>query len=566
MKNIKSYWRVFFLATWFPIANAHAQIGGPQDNLDLSALSSASIATSNMSFDVPFSITGPVPSNCYRIDFCYELIDEKAHEHKHLTDPFRKWVTFKGTPWQSFIVKTTDTKFLFQCAGIHPNLKYRFTFQVYRNVTLDDNTKKLIRNALATALVKYFEKRKLDASADNQLNSDLNTAFSTQFKKIFPTQDLKSKSDPANDFVIDFATGDLKAPYNSLLAATGLLLSDSDAVYKPNGLLATLKTEAGASQNAIIASIAKSGDAHANLTAAAADYLKQTVTPALTDFKGYTVANGIALIKKLLVNPGNVDKLLNGKIKISNQEFVPATGRDLPSIVYLGNVMDMLAGGAVMFTDADGALKNVFDSLTAFNKDYQAVLVKLEELDMQHTLITNATNNMPDLSLAIAAMESVSADNTIFADVTTQNSPYLSAEGGLGYAHYFNKGFSYYGANLYLYPVNKKAVLGDFNNWRYRLRKQLCVNIGIVNFFGDRPQNTTSLLGASATNDLMLGLGYRLNRIMKINADWLFVKTSNFNALTGSPHADGAFVVSLGIDVNLLKGVGDVAKALKITN
>jgi len=100
--------------------------------------------------------------------------------------------------------------------------------------------------------------------------------------------------------------------------------------------------------------------------------------------------------------------------------------------------------------------------------------------------------NFPDLTAQIVT-SSANIYNTItIPDVTTEKTPYVSVEGGFGYAPYFNQAFNCVSANIYFSPVNKKTWYKTYKNIPYTFIKSFCINIGYMTYFGDRPVNTQS--------------------------------------------------------------------------
>ena len=550
-------------------AAAQTTGGDAIDHVDVGALSQATISTTAFPFDIPFDITGDIPDNCYRRAFSYKINDPKAFVGN--TQTLHHRVTFPGIPEPDWVNAGSAKKFVLHCSGIHPNIKYVFKFTIYRRLTLVDPLKTDLKTAIAKSITNYFQivAGRTYAAADLALvNATIQTAFQQKYAVAYPTQKLTNPAGLGQPYQFTITQANLVNTFNSYMhSGNEINTSTQNLTGMPNGDEAAFLAAFKAIKDNLVTMINQFHDSGTVLTATPAtpDYLKQVVCPSYDDFKTYTLLQGIDILRQFAANPDYFQGLIDGKLRITNGSVVAATARDVPSIVFMSDLIDFLNTGYIQFKDG-GPILN-FKTLLSDNltQIFHNIRQEISNIDAQTTLQKSLLANIPDDILQVVSSEAIAADAELNADVNTQNSPYFSVEGGVGYAGDFNKWFSYYQANIYFWPVNKKARLSDLP-CDYRWRKQLSLNIGIANFFGQRPVNTSSFISSTGSSDLFVGAGWRLNRFLKINIDYLLYNTDNFNTLAQSPRTEGTFVATIGIDINLIKGFTNIGKALNIVN
>jgi hypothetical protein len=552
----------------------------PIDNVDVTTVSAATISTAIMPFDVPFTMTGTVPENCVAIDFYYQIDDKRAYKKGVVTNGLKNWICFKGIPQTmaahkpSWVKTGADAKFKIYCPGIHPNLKYKFYFLVYRKVSMDDPSKKVLQNKLGIDIVAFFQNHmnaKIIQTDIDDLGVTINKTINKQLTILYPGQSLQQNTNYSQAYNFNVASDFIKPTFDALLSVTTKIYDDSIKTLTPgiggqHSLRDQFITEFYNQKNKIVPEIDNLNSGTKVLAKPFKDNLTIVLTPGISDFKTYTVTDGLNILRRIYDNPNNMGYIIMGSLKIINGNLEASTARDLPSIEFLNALFQKLSEKSIIYTDDHKVQYDLMDPLKQSQILFSELANDLEDLALQKILLNTYVAKIPDVGLVVVAQESVSAEAATMADVSTSKSPYISAEGGLGYSTTFQRGLSYYAANIYFFPVNKNASLSSFGNLPYALRKMLCLNIGIANIFGDRPPNSYSYFGSTSSNDLLLGLGVRLNRFFKINFDWLPYRTSNYNTLTDMPGLRTDFVITAGIDVNILGGISSVAKGLKITN
>jgi hypothetical protein len=272
----------------------------------------------------------------------------------------------------------------------------------------------------------------------------------------------------------------------------------------------------------------------------------------------------LSILRKVLVPIGNLSVFLKGERKIQNADLVIVPGPDYQSLYVFDALLKHLASGVLKDTINNretGRFSNLQDLDNSGNlRRFISAYSRLEE---NRKKLEGLIASFPDFTAEIVLADALSLETVSIPDVVTEKTPYISAEGGISYSTSFRSALSYTGANFYLSPINKKAPLNTFKGWNL-FKKMFCFNVAIGNFFGARPANSFSILGDDSKSDLLVGMGLRLGRVIKVNAHWLPYKTTNSNTLAIKKDLRTDFIVSIGADVNLLKALGNVGKVLKL--
>jgi|GEM_PF-1493388 len=540
--------------------------------INIATLNKNNISTANYPFDIPFYIKAKVPDNCTRIIFRYKV----SAKEKKKDSTFRKWISLPvSNPSDAFFLsddkpyRPGDGDFLMFCKGLHPNMRYDFAFEVYKEPLTDDKLKTELKQKISARLLKFTDDHKNTGFVDSNitaLNNDLTAIISAGLITDAATQKLKLKKDPDNEFEVNIRN-DLKEGFDKLVTEGSNLESATTALKEDNAAIKRLIDT--------FTTISRPGAPQplaTELTALLANQLPLTdnskalldlnITPSLESFKGYTLRNGLLVLKKLSQSPSLLNEILKGNKKISNNDVITVSpaALDAESVYFLAGLIRFLKEGNLTTTQAvpNNVLFRQVDNLSKF---LDATADQVGKLVKARGNIAIFTSKLPDLTTSILIQESITQETITIPDVTTQNTPYISVEGGIGYGTAFEAVFNYYGANFYFSPVNKKARLSIFKGWNL-VKKMICFNLGIANQFGDRPVNSYSILG-SGSNDLYVGLGVRLGRIIKLNLSSIPYKVST-NPLTTDKKLRIQFFAGVGADVNLLGALGTLGKTLRI--
>jgi hypothetical protein len=557
-------WRVYLLLAGLAMSGINGAFAQVPDKVTVD-LNSSSISSTVLPFDVPFYLTGKAPDNCVQINFSYLLKpDEQGNFKSWASLPVRNPDGKTFTPSGTWVAQNGETTFNVLCRGIHPDLYYSFRFEEIKTILPDDKKLADMRQQIAAKVLQFstdYAATPFYGPAVDQLGKDLTDIVNKEYV-ISADQRLKQKGHPNLDYVVDMA-GSLN-PYTAqmLTAETAVADETDNLATAGGGYVKTLEDEFNFRRATLLQDINTVLADHNNLTDGAKALLDLQVTPSIDPFKAYTLRNGLLVLKKLCQNQVRLDMLVNGTAQVSNNDITEATAISPQSLNFLSALIAFLVDGNLT-TTAAAPNSVMFSYLGDLNDDLRDVARSTQRVADNKATIAALTASIPDLSADIVVSNTFTTDAVSVADVTTAGTPYISVDGGLGYSFSLGSAFSYIGANIYLAPVNKKAPLSTFKGWN-KWKKMICVSVGYATLYGDRPPNTYSILGSSNKSDLFIGLGLRVNRILKFTFDCM-PYTVSYNPVTPDKTVKLGFVAGIGIDINLLGALGGVAKGLNLT-
>jgi hypothetical protein len=521
-------------------------------------LTQSSFASTAFTFDYPFVLTGDVPENCYKISYSYSV---KGN--------FKKWMSLpKGNSFSDEWEKDGD-KFTLFCEGMHPNVRYDFKFEIFKNPSLAETSKTELKQKLAaklTAFSKKFAIKKIVDADLTKLNSDLNTIFSSYLKIECGAVEVRERCTPANKYTLDVRNNSTLNPeFEKIRTANDEIFAAYNDLYGSTKIMEALLADCKAEASSILKDLDVISSGKVTLDPLSAELLKLPFAPSLKDFRTHKLSDGLIILKKLLIPSANLEEFLKGKRKINNVDLEVSDEIEYSSLYFLNALFIYLGDGTIKEATAKGS-QPLFTSISriitnGMLKRFMDAVARHEEhnQDLKELIAT-----FPDFSAQVVLSETLAFEAITITDVASEKTPYISVEGGISYATGFRSALNYTGANFYLSPVNKKALLSTFKGWN-KFKKMFCFNVAIGNFFGDKPQNAYSILGESSGSNLLLGAGLRLGRVIKVNVHWLPYKTDNKNILMETKELKSDFLFSIGADINLLKALGNVGKVLKLT-
>jgi len=525
-------------------------------------LNASGILNNVYPFDVPFTISGAAPENCYAIKFAYRVQPKDSNKP---SEGYKHWISLPDkqpngeyVPSGEWKRISDEKKFALYCIGLHPNIKYDFEFTILQNPALDETKKNALKKTLITIIQKFYEKfiqTGVAAKAESdQLDVDLNTSIKTALVEAGSGKTLKLRSAPATDYAVS-VTGNLASQYRLITSKAVDDYNTNAPIAAQSAIITRLFNDPG-----LLAEVTDIVNNKTKINESSKELLDITFNPSSESFKYYTLRDGIKLLKVLFQFPAKFTDLTEGKGKIVNADVEKTDKIDLEGLQFLQRLISRLSDGIIVEVSGKTPTK-LFTRLAAFNRPFDALLPEVLKKTKAKAAANVLIETFPDLTLDIVTAESLNSTVVSVADVSTEKTPYISANGGLGYSTAFKSAVSYFGANFYFSPVNKKAPLSTFRGTNL-LRKMICVNVALASYFGTRQPNTTSVLGGTST-DLMLGLGLRVNRVIELTGSWLPYHL-NTNPVTTDKSLKCDFIFGVAVDVNILGAFSSVAKGLKL--
>jgi hypothetical protein len=429
----------------------------------------------------------------------------------------------------------------------------------------DEAGKTGLKNKIGNQLKNFFTAHAntaIQPSDITQLESSINTVIQNHLGITAPAKTLRIKTNPANNYSFDINSSFSLAVQQITTSTTNIAGANANLNGAGN-LKSSFRNELNTQQQAVINTIDGIIDGSITLSKLSKELLTVPNSPGITEFKEYKLIDGLKALRTLCLVPNHSDLLFDGSERIQNSTIISSTKRHYESIYYLESIIRDIANGLLIGNTAGNPPANIFSNLSTLKTLIEGVAAKYRIIEAGEKLLDNINNTVPDLTTELVIAESQVADVISFPDVVTDKTPYISAEGGVGYATGLALAYSYYGTNFYFSPINKKGQLRNFKGLNL-LKKVVCFNLGIANFFGTRRENTYSLLGKTSNSDIIAGAGFRLGRVIKINITGLPYKTNNDNPLSGKYKTKADFSFSIGADVNILKAFGDLARTLNI--
>lgn len=139
------------------------------------------------------------------------------------------------------------------------------------------------------------------------------------------------------------------------------------------------------------------------------------------------------------------------------------------------------------------------------------------------------------LDKGIAVLSIISTiSNEATIDATSENSPYLTYETGIGgrLGTNFDNLIRYGAVNISFSPINSKAKLNRFT-LSTRLLKSISLQVGLSKFLlsDNYPRIQNYKLFADMDRNLMLGIGVRLHRLFRVNLSGVLYNYKDLNPL-----------------------------------
>ena len=458
-------------------------------------------------FDIAFNFVGPIPPGCSRITASYDIAADYQKKHLNKNINFKKNTL---TEWK--LQGHSNGRFTIPCPGMDPNVKYTFTFTIYSKPVTDDKAKEALRVKFAARLTLFGKEfaTKTYTDADlNKLNDDLNSILTNEFTGAcneFQLVDCKG-----NAFTLNVRTAGKIFEQFKLFNKNAQDYVDFSRNLHEGGAIRDLiafftahKTQIGKELDFLLSG---------KINPSSKDALDISWDASFKDYPGYKLKDGIAVLKKMVAHDELLTNIVTGSARINGTEIVSSDTFHLGSVQLLYSLVNFI--GQHQWMDSAVAPDPVAH-IIQLERYIQPVKTNASAMMIADWNTRYLTSIFPDLAVDFFIAESLKSQVITSPDVSTDKTPYISADGGIGYASAAQAGFSYFGANFYFSPVNKKAPISSYNFW-YALKKMVCVNIGVANFFSPRAKNSYSILGETASQDLLLGLGIRLGRIPKLN-------------------------------------------------
>lgn len=255
--------------------------------------------------------------------------------------------------------------------------------------------------------------------------------------------------------------------------------------------------------------------------------------------------------------------IINGKAKFNNKlelQTLPKEQRYknieslelLKSSIILMNKLKVINDNSPYFQRAiDHSINTRLDSIIAEEHIINDTRDKILEVNA----------NTPNILLNKYSQTAFRNDYKAITDVQSAATPYINLDLGLLYASELNDVFALQTVNFHFAPVNRNAIFSELKGWD-KFFKQACLQIGLAQRLGPTDESYHTFL----TGDLgtpYMGLGFRVNRILRISAGMIAYREENNNPIITDKVTKGSFSFTITINSALSSALGLVGGIIK---
>jgi hypothetical protein len=510
-----------------------------------------------MPFDKPFTLhvnLAAADTDVVGANFKYELQDPGPAS---LVLP-----AFAGGgpfPGREFVAKKG---FDVHLPGVQANRHYKFIFLFYRKLTKDE--KEALRKNLTDAVTAYlghndFSQHSIDALFTPAIQHALEVTFHNN-----------------NFFDRDFRQQTAAGVAQQILADPTLVAAVYHAMQENTAMFQNLGNTIGEMVTDLSSNDFESLLQHVQENTFRFQDTKSIYDAVLADtgrFKGLSMKLMMPIVQSFGNDVGATRGVFNGTSHFYRGTFI-ADGTEAVDAEFIDILYRFLIQirQNLLFINGHGpsagetlVLTRLLTDLAHYHDQFVQYFEKAK-IEINPNYLAHA---LPDKMLDLYIAENYSIEeSTLLDDIATSNSPYISLDAGVGYVWGLYSILTYYGFNIYFVPVDKSIRLRTYDQRPLlRVLKTTSLSIGVItNYFnnGNPSKRYASLLGNGM--DIFTGFGNRFTRVFKLNAgvDWSYL--NNPNPLSNLRKLNGKFVVTLAVDINIVKGFSKVANAIGLSN
>jgi hypothetical protein len=185
-------------------------------------------------------------------------------------------------------------------------------------------------------------------------------------------------------------------------------------------------------------------------------------------------------------------------------------------------------------------IKPIYENLEKWNSNVQS-------FDNLNDELFNQSDNIADLFNDLYSKNNVQISISTTELLKTRESKYLGIDFGAMFAPEISSTFVFEGFNFYFKPVNKNVSTKDIKGWD-RVFKTMSLSFGIAQRVGNTyNDNYEELVGVGSP---FVGMGYRLNKNLRLSSGAIFYESTNFNPLITETQVKSTYFFALSLDVS----------------
>lgn len=493
-------------------------------------------------FDVPFRIKGTTTPSLRKISLKYKVSGSYAHSEK------LQWTGNANPSTWSYVGDQSEWRL--PVGPIHPNVPYDFIFTVTRIPDVKQPEKEKFKQEAYKILEAFY-------SDPTGINSGTitatNAALNNQLNALIP---------PGQKIVYPDGTT-YSIDINALPFST-LLQTLKDVKNRQMSMVTSLTSVrnifTSSLYNAYRLKLKNIIDTTNLLTPDSKLIIDGVIDAGISKYKGVKMID----LGHLAKQPSHhIDDVFDGTFTINNGAWARAQKPDIDLMrlsyqfyYVLASNLDMVAGGKA-FTSTEISMIRVLLGLFKSIIDTHVFNEGLNELK-ETTL-----NRFPDVLADKFVSATYIVNDQSYIDAVSQSTPYIGLDVGLAYIPGYEQLFIYEGVNFYFMPVNKDAPLSNFCKRRYWWLKRLSIHLGLTQNL-IKVENNRYVPLIDGIGSLLIGAGLRINRIMRINAGYMFFYEKDNNPLKDEKHFTALPQFSFTFDINIAKALGSFGTRLKL--
>ena len=499
-------------------------------------------------YDVPFRIKGTTTPSFRKISLTYHVSTSYADSNKL---QWRGNATIGPSIW-SYVGDQTEWRL--PVGPIHPNVPYDFIFTVTRIPDVKAPEKEKFKEQAYRILDAFYD---IPAGISSATITSTNNALNLQLNALIPPGQRIIYPD-GTPYTIDIN----EPPFSTLLQTL------KDVKFRQLSMATDLVTVRDIftlpihNYNNLRLKLANIINNSSLLTPTSKTIIDGVIDAGNPKYKTVKMID----IGNLAKQPSHrIDEVFEGTLTLSTgaSSWAPVqrSDLDLMQLVYqffykLSDNLDLITGTKV-FTGAEISL---IQNLLVIFKDITATQIFNDKL----TDIKNAAlAKFPDLLADKLLSATYIINDQSYIDAVSQSTPYIGLDVGLSYIPGYSQLFIYEGVNFYFMPVNKDAPLSYFTKRKYWWLKRLSVHLGLTQSL-IKVENKRYIPLIDGVGSLMAGAGLRINRIIRINAGYMFFYEKDNNPLIDKKHFTAMPQFSFTFDINIGRALGGFGTRLKL--
>lgn len=513
---------------------------------------------SDVPFDEPFHILIPENDNISKVELIYRIsLDARKNWHYFPPEDARGPCGWTLDTIQA--LNLGGEMMLANVGPLHPNVPYEFQFSVFTKIVLSDAEKEALRKKLSADLKVVLTKHENIQPADltrlkSTLNQDLLDAANSR---------LPIVNSSGERFVINAFSSELDAVSMTILRSTSLIEDlKGDYTVDVEAVIEDFSSPWPSAQE-VANRMLEILNNEIMLSPLAKPQFENDLNPSLTGFSTLSAKDVMRMIVPALNNPEILSDLLLGKAKFEDDKIKVASGPDPSTLRLLINFFSAInypefrtADNAPIFDDNYRAL---FKSIL---RKLKGLLNSVETIVQQRAALEDLHNSVPNVLENKLLRQEIDVFDETTVVVEKEKNDYVGLGVGLGYAPDVQSFFTCQFANIYFRPVNKKVPISHLTGMDRQL-KTFSLFLGIAQVLGDNAdEQYKALMGDN--NTPIVGLGYRFNRLLVLNAGGLLFSQKHENPVITKTDFAVTPTITLSLDINLADGLGAVGKLFNL--